>query len=60
MQSLAEQLTKEFGKGFNERNLRHVRQFYQAFPIRNTLCSELSWSHYRLLMQVDDTKKVDV
>ena len=51
---LAEQLTHEFGKGFNQRSLRHMRQFYQAFPIRNTVCSELSWSHYRLLMRINE------
>ena len=31
-----------------------MRQFYVAFPIANTLCSQLSWSHYRLLMRVND------
>jgi len=56
---LAERLTVDFGKGFNERSLRHMRQFYQTFPIRNTLCSELSWSHYRLLMRVDEQNRRD-
>ena len=51
---LAERLTKEFGKGFNESSLRRMRQFYQTFPIRVTLRHELSWSHYRLLMKVDN------
>ena len=54
---LAERLTVEFGKGFNERGLRHMRQFYQTFPIRNTLCSKLSWSHYRLLMRVEEPSR---
>ena len=51
---LAEKLTKEFGKGFTSTNLRYMRQFYRAFPIHHTLCDELSWSHYRLLMRVKD------
>jgi len=51
---LAERLTEEFGKGFTERNLRAMRQFYDAFPIRHTLRAELTWSHYRLLMRVDE------
>jgi len=59
LQFLAERLTADFGKGFNERSLRHMRQFYQTFPIRNTLCSELSWSHYRLLMRIDEPKRRD-
>lgn len=48
---LAERLTAEFGKGFDERNLRNMRQVFQAFPIRNALRSELSWTHYRLLLR---------
>lgn len=51
---LSENLTVEFGQGFKERNLRAMRQFYLAFPIRHTLCAELSWSHYRLLMRIED------
>ena len=39
---LSEKLTAEFGKGFSERNLRNMRQFYQCYPIRNTVCSESS------------------
>ena len=45
---LAERLTKEFGKGFDESSLRRMRNFFQVFPIRATLSHELSWSHYRL------------
>jgi len=49
---LAERLTKEFGKGFTETNLKYMRQFYAAFPIRHALRDQLSWTHYRLLMKV--------
>jgi len=35
--TLAKALTAEFGKGFDERNLRHMRGFYQAFPIWNAV-----------------------
>ena len=31
-----------------------MRQFYCTFPIRDTLCLELGWSHYRLLMRIPD------
>ncbi len=54
---LSERLTREFGKGFNERNLWHMRQLHLTFPILSTMCSELSWSHYRLLIRVEDEKK---
>jgi predicted nuclease of restriction endonuclease-like (RecB) superfamily len=49
---LAESLTREFGKGFDATNLRHMRGFYLAFPIRDTVRRELSWSHYRTLLRV--------
>ncbi len=56
---LSEELTREFGKGFTAANLRNMRQFYMIFPKRYTLCSELSWSHYRLLMRVDNKERRD-
>lgn len=51
LKNLAQQLTLEFGKGFDDSNLRNMRAFYKAFPIRDTLRHELSWSHYRLIIQ---------
>jgi len=51
---ISKQLTNEFGKGYDESNLRKMRQFYSVFNIRDTLCPELSWSHYRLLMRVTE------
>ena len=54
LQFISERLTAEFGAGFTERNLRNMRQFYLLFPIRHTVCAELSWSHYRVLMRIQD------
>ncbi len=51
---LSKRLTAEFGKGYTVRNLRAMRQFYMCYPIRHTLCAELSWSHYRVLMRISD------
>ncbi len=59
MKYLSERLTAEFGKGFTERNLRAMRQLYLAYPIRHTLCAELSWSHYRLIIRVEDPVRRD-
>lgn len=53
----SKKLTEEFGKGFDERNLRNMRQFYKTFQKWNTVCSELSWSHYRLLMRIKEEEK---
>ena len=49
---LSKRLTERFGKGFTRANLRNMRQFYLAFPIRDALRSELSWTHYRRLMRI--------
>lgn len=51
---LSEKLTSEYGKGFTVTNLRYMRQFYLSFQNRHTLCDELSWSHYRLIMKVEN------
>lgn len=42
IQGLSERLTKDFGKGFDPSNLRYMRLFYQAFPIRGALRHEFS------------------
>jgi len=56
IKDLARQLTVEFGKGLDERELRRMRQFYQVFPIRDSLSPELTWTHYRLIMRVENPK----
>ncbi len=52
---LAVKLTEEFGRGFDASNLRYMRLFYLAFPICDALRHELSWTHYRTLLRVEDT-----
>jgi len=52
--TLASVLTTEFGKGFDSSNLRYMRLFYQAFPICDALRHELSWTHYRALLRVEN------
>lgn len=56
LKHLAARLTKEYGKGFDESNLRYMRLFYKSFPICDTLRHELSWSHYRRLLSVENEK----
>lgn len=54
LQFLYDKLTSEFGKGFDVSNLRNMRRFYNTFPIQDALRPELSWTHYRALMKVED------
>ena len=51
---LSTRLTDEFGKGFDERELRRIRQFYLVFPKWDALRPELTWTHYRLLIRVQN------
>lgn len=54
LKELASKLTIEFGKGLDERELRKMRQFYLVFKKRDTLRPELTWSHYRRLISIED------
>ena len=54
LKTLSTALTNEFGKGFDVRNLSNMRSFYQAYPIWNAVRTELSWTHYRTLLKVEN------
>lgn len=54
LKNLSKQLTLEFGKGFDESNLRNIRQFYLAFQKRDALRHELSWTHYRMISRIEN------
>ena len=58
VRGLSERLTMEFGSGFTLSNLKTMRKFYRCFPIGHTLCDQLSWSHYRLLITVEDEELI--
>ena len=53
IKELSARLTKEYGKGFDESNLRNIRQFYITFPNCDALRHELTWTHYRLLLRIE-------
>lgn len=54
IEELSKQMTADFGKGFTVANLKNMRQFYLTFPKSYALRSELSWTHYRLLMRIEN------
>jgi len=56
IKELSQKLSDEYGKGFSKRNLHNMVKFYQAFPIVQTLSAQLSWSHYLLILKVEDEK----
>jgi predicted nuclease of restriction endonuclease-like (RecB) superfamily len=60
--ALSEQLTIDYGSGWSKRQLHHCIRFAEVFPdfeIVHTLCSQLSWSHLRLIIPMQDTLKRD-
>jgi predicted nuclease of restriction endonuclease-like (RecB) superfamily len=60
VRDLALRLNSEFGKGWSEKQLRHCIQFAKAFPeesIVSTLWRQLSWSHFKLVLYIDDPLK---
>lgn len=52
--SLSERLVKEFGAGFSVRNLQQMKKFYLLFPNTNAVRSQLTWTHYRSLLRVEN------
>jgi predicted nuclease of restriction endonuclease-like (RecB) superfamily len=59
LQYVSQKLSHEFGKGFTVRNLQTMRQFYTVFPNTHALRAELSWTHYRLLIRIDNDPRRD-
>ena len=57
IKNLSKQLEPEYGIGFSYRQLAFCRQFYRTYPIANALRSQLNWTQYRLLIQIDDPDK---
>lgn len=55
LENLSLRLSNDFGKGFDPSNLWNMRKFYLTFPILDALRRELSWTHYRLLVRVEDS-----
>lgn len=57
LKTLSDDLTANYGKGFSDRNLRYYRKFYIMFPdkeIWNACVPNLTWTHFRALLRVDD------
>ena len=57
--NLSKELTEEFGKGFGERNIRNIRQFYVLFSDYEkwkSLISKLTWTHIQKVLRVSDEK----
>jgi predicted nuclease of restriction endonuclease-like (RecB) superfamily len=54
---IAEQLEPEYGSGFSKRQVELIRQFYRTFPIANAVRSQLGWTHYKMLIRIENQDK---
>lgn len=57
IKNLALTLEPEYGSGFTVRQLERSRQFYRLYPIASALRTQLNWTQYRMLIQIDDPNK---
>lgn len=57
IKNLSKCIAPYYGSGFSVRQLEMCRQFYRLYPIANTLRSQLNWTQYRLLIQIEDADK---
>lgn len=55
IREISRRLTLDYGKGFDESNVRHFRKFYALFPIQDALRPKLSWTQYRALLRVENS-----
>jgi hypothetical protein len=54
---LSDQQVMQYGTGFTRTNLFNMIRFAEIFPERtiiHTLCGQLSWSHFRLIIYIED------
>ena len=56
IEELSERLTADYGRGFTTTNLWYMKQFYLTFTNLHALRGELTWTHYRLLLKVEEEK----
>ena len=60
--TVSQQLVEEFGSGFSSKNIRHMMRFNEIFndiKIVSTLSRQLSWSHFKEIMYMDDSLKIE-
>lgn len=55
LEMLSQDLSRNYGRGFSVDNLENMRRFYLLFRNSETVSRKLSWSHYCLIMRLDNT-----
>ena len=55
----SERLTYELGKGYSTRNLKYMRKFYLFHKKGHSMSAQLTWTHYRILLSIEDENKIN-
>ncbi len=61
LQTVSAKLTAEFGQGYSYSSLTRMMKFAQYFTFENiaTLSQQLSWSHFKELLPMEDNLKIE-
>ena len=61
LQTVSAKLTEEFGQGYSYSSLTRMMKFAQYFTFENiaTLSQQLSWSHFKELLPMEDNLKIE-
>ena len=52
-------LTNELGKGYTSTNLKYMRQFYYYIEKGHAMRDQLSWTHYRELLKLNNDNEIN-
>ena len=62
IRNLSQELVSEYGRGYSQRNLFNMVKLYEVFgneKILHTLCTKLTWSHFRKLIYIKEPLKME-
>ena len=59
IKKFSERLTKELGKGYDTTTLKRMRQFFLLIEKGAPLGHQLTWSHYRQLLPIEDINEIN-
>ena len=60
--NLSQELVSEYGRGYSQCNLFNMVKLYEVLvtmSILHTLCTKLTWSHFRKLIYIKEPLKME-
>lgn len=59
IEQYSKRLTKELGRGYGITNLKYIRSFYLYVKKSQHIADQLSWSHYQVLLTLNDIDEIE-